>query len=107
LLLSVGEQTVELIGGGCFVGDLENIVVEGFWVLDGRGEGVEFVVQLGVKVVLLQAELPKGPGQSRIVHHPFSSRLSKIERAKAGEGGDSEREGERGGIERGNQDQEP
>lgn len=35
LLLAVGKKTVEVVGGACLVGDLVDIVVEGFGVLDG------------------------------------------------------------------------
>ncbi len=46
LLLAVAKETVELICGACLVGDLENVVVEGLWVLNRRGKCVVLIVEL-------------------------------------------------------------
>ena len=46
LLLAVAKETVELIGGAGLVGNLENVVVEGLWVLNRGRKRVVLIVEL-------------------------------------------------------------
>lgn len=65
---SLGHAAMELVLGAGVAGDLENIVVEGFRVLNGRRKGVVLVMQLGEEVSPLHAKLPGGPGVAWVVH---------------------------------------
>lgn len=70
LLLAVGEESVKVFGGARLFGDLVDVVVEGFRVLDGGRNGVVLVVELGEEVIPLQPELPIWPSPSWIIHPP-------------------------------------
>lgn len=68
LLPPVSQKAVKFIGGARIVGDLVNVVVEGFRILDRRGKCVVAVVQRREQVVLGQAKLPVRPSPPRIIH---------------------------------------
>jgi hypothetical protein len=68
LFLAVGQQLVELIGGGRGVWDFVNVMMKSLGVLDGRRESVVFIVQIGEELVPLHAKLPSGPWPPWVVH---------------------------------------
>jgi hypothetical protein len=68
VLLTVGEAAVEVVRRGGIGRYLVDIVMKGLGVLDRGGKGVVAFVQRAREVVLLQAELPEGPGESWVFH---------------------------------------
>ena len=80
LVLAVLEEAVEIISGGGLVGELINIMMESLRVLDGRGNGIVLIMQLGEEVVPLQPKLPVRPAPTRIVRRVVHLGQSALER---------------------------